>query len=68
LGLEKLWIPRIFSPFKPIKEVLGFWGQTGAFAFYNPETDLYFTGTINQVSGMGHSAAFKAILKIIKSA
>jgi D-alanyl-D-alanine carboxypeptidase len=68
LGLEKLWTPRIFSPLKPVGEVLGFWGQTGAFAFYNPEHDLYFTGTINQASGFGHSAAYNAILKIIKSA
>ncbi len=68
LGLEKLWAPRLLSPFKPIGEILGFWGQTGAFAFYNPENDLYFTGTINQASGFGHSAAYKAILKIIKSA
>jgi len=67
LGLEKLWTPRIFSPFSPIGEIFGFWGQTGAFAFYNPDTDLYFTGTINQASGMGHSAAYKAIIKIIKS-
>jgi D-alanyl-D-alanine carboxypeptidase len=68
LGLEKLWTPRFLSPFKPVKEVLGFWGQTGAFAFFNPEKDLYFTGTINQASGFGHSAAYNAILKIIKSA
>jgi CubicO group peptidase (beta-lactamase class C family) len=68
LGIEKLWTPRLFSPLRPIKEVLGFWGQTGAFAFYNPETDLYFTGTINQASGFGHSAAYNAIMKIIKSA
>ncbi len=67
LGLEKIWTPRIISPFKPIKEVLGFWGQTGAFAFHNPETDLYFTGTVNQVSGMGHSAAYKAMINIIKA-
>ena len=67
LGLEKIWTPRIISPLKPIKEVLGFWGQTGAFAFHNPETDLYFTGTVNQVSGMGHSAAYKAIISIIKA-
>ena len=67
LGIEKLWTPRILSPIKPIREVLGFWGQTGAFAFYNPETDLYFTGTVNQASGFGHSAAYNAIIKIIKS-
>lgn len=67
IGLEKLWVPRIISPLKPIKEILGFWGQSGAFAFYNPERDVYFTGTINQSSGLGHSAAFKAMIKIIKA-
>ncbi len=67
IGLEKLWIPRIYSPFRPIGEILGFWGQSGAFAFHNPQTDLYFTGTVNQLSGWGHSSAINAILKIIKA-
>lgn len=67
MGIEKLWTPRLFSPLKPVGEVLGFWGQTGAFAFYNPKTDLFFAGTINQSSGLGHSAAYSAIMKIIKS-
>ena len=66
IGLEKLFIPRIVSPIKPITEIIGFWGQTGSFAWYNPDTDLYFTGTTNQVNGAGHAAALKAILKIIK--
>ncbi len=59
-----------FSGYRGIynSKVLGFWGQTGAFAFNNPEKDLFFTGTINQASGFGHSAAYKAIIKIIKSA
>lgn len=67
LGIEKLWTPRFISPLKPIGEVIGFWGQTGAFAFYNPSTDLYFTGTVNQASGFAHSAAYNAIIKLIKS-
>jgi D-alanyl-D-alanine carboxypeptidase len=67
IGLEKLWTPRIFSLFKPIKEIIGFWGQTGSFAFYNSDTDLYFCGTTNQINGAGHRAAGNAILKIIKS-
>ncbi len=67
IGLEKLWIPRIYSPFIPIGEILGFWGQSGAFAFYNPQTDLYFTGTVNQLSGWGHSSAINAMLKVIKA-
>ncbi len=66
IGLEKLFIPRIISPFKPIGEVLGFWGQTGSFAFHHPQTDLYFTGTTNQINGAGHRAAGTAIHSIIK--
>jgi D-alanyl-D-alanine carboxypeptidase len=46
---------------------LGFWGQTGSFAFYNPESDLYFCGTTNQINGEGHRAATDAMLKIIKA-
>jgi CubicO group peptidase (beta-lactamase class C family) len=68
IGLEKLWTPRIVSPLKPIKEILGFWGQTGSFAFYNPDSDLYFCGTTNQINGKGHKAAADAMLKLIKSA
>ncbi|KMK74812.1 beta-lactamase [Alkalihalobacillus pseudalcaliphilus] len=67
IGLEKLWMPRIYSPFKPINEIIGFWGQTGAFAFYNVERDLFFTGTVNQSSGFGHSAAVKAMIRIIRA-
>ena len=68
IGLEKLWTPRFIAPIKPIREIIGCWGQSGAFAFHHPETDLYFTGTVNQLSGFGHSAAFKAIVKVIKKA
>ena len=68
VGLEKLFTPRIASLTKPIKEVLGFWGQTSAVAWYNPDTDLYFSGTANQANGSGHIAMTNAIIKIIKSA
>ena len=68
IGLEKLWTPWFISSFKPIREILGFWGQTGSFAFHHPETDLYFCGTTNQINGAGHRAASSAMIKIIKSA
>lgn len=66
IGLEKLWVPRIVSPLKPIGDIIGFWGQSGAFAFHHPGQDLYFTGTVNQASGMGHNLAYKAMTSIIK--
>jgi len=69
IGLEKLFIPRIiFSPFKPIGEIIGFWGQTGSFAWYSPSTDLYFSGTTNQINGVGHQAVVMSMIKIIKGA
>ncbi len=68
IGLEKMWIPWIVSPFKPIGEVLGFWGQTSAFSFYNPKTGLYFTGTANQFNGKGHQAIGNVMFKSIKAA
>ena len=67
IGLEKLPTPRIISLKKPINEIIGFWGQTGSFAWYNPDTELYFTGTTNQGNGSGHNAIGNLILKIIKS-
>jgi len=67
IGLEKLWTPWIASPFKPIREIIGFWGQTGSFAFYNPDSDIYFTGTTNQINGAGHRKAVGAMIKILKS-
>lgn len=66
IGLEKIWVPRIVSLRKPITEILGFWGQTGSFAWYNSDTDLYFCGTTNQIDGSGHAAVTSAIIKIIK--
>lgn len=44
--------------------LLGLWGQSGAFAFYHPKSDLYFTGTVNQFSG--HSTAARMMIKLIK--
>ena len=67
IGLEKMPAPRIMTPFKPIKEIVGFWGQTGSFSWYNTDADLYFTGTANQCNGRGHNAAGKAIFKIIQN-
>jgi CubicO group peptidase (beta-lactamase class C family) len=67
LGLEKIFVPRFLKPFFPYGEILGFWGQTAAFAWYSPQNDLYFTGTANQLGGPGHHAASQAILRILKA-
>lgn len=45
--------------------LIGHWGQTGAFSFYHPKSDLYFTGTTNQF--YGQNVAARMMLKIIKN-
>ncbi len=46
------------------KELIGHWGQSGAFAFYYPNKNLYFTGTVNQFTG--HAVAVRLMGKLIK--
>ena len=67
IGLERQWLPWFLSPWKPLGELLGFWGQSGAFAFHNPQRDLFFTGTVNQLSGFGHGAAVSAMVRVMKA-
>ncbi len=66
IGLEKLYVPGFLKPFYPYGDILGYWGQSSAFAWHNPKNDLYFTGTANQLGGPGHNAASRAMIKIIK--
>ena len=68
LGLEKLWTPWFIAPLRPIRDVMGCWGQTGAFVFHHPETGLHFAGTVNQASGLGHASAVRAMLAVIRAA
>lgn len=67
LGLEKLWTPWFVSPWRPVRDVMGCWGQTGAFLFHHPETGLSFAGTVNQANGWGHANAVRAMLRVIKA-
>ena len=65
LGVARFKLPRIFSPFKPIPELIGHSGLSGAFAFYCPKKDLYLTGTVNQIANP--SISYKLMIKIINS-
>jgi len=61
-GLMRFKLPRIFSPFQETPEFIGHSGLSGAFAFYNTKKDLYFTGTVNQLTKPG--APFKLLMKL----
>ncbi len=63
VGLMRFKLPRIFSPLKGVPEFWGHSGLSGAFSYYCPSKDLYFTGTINQAAYPNLS--YKLLLKLV---
>ena len=63
IGIEKFHMPRIFSPFHPVPDMVGKCGSTGAVAFYVPDMDIYITGSVNQQASP--NIAFQTMIKII---
>jgi D-alanyl-D-alanine carboxypeptidase len=65
VGIMRFTLPRLFSPFKPIPELIGHSGLSGAFAYYCPDKNAFITGTVNQLHNP--STAYKLMLKIMNS-
>jgi CubicO group peptidase (beta-lactamase class C family) len=65
VGLARFKLPRIFSAFKSYPELIGHSGLSGAFAFYCPAKEIYFTGTVNQISNP--SISYKLMIKLLSA-
>lgn len=52
------------SLFSPKKGLYGHWGQSGAFAFYDPESRTSLSGTANQFIGQNQAA--RAMIKVLR--
>ncbi len=63
VGLARFKLPRVFSPFRAMPELLGHSGLSGAFAFYAPDKNVYLTGTVNQINHPDIS--FKLMLQFL---
>ncbi|HEY4390982.1 MAG TPA: serine hydrolase domain-containing protein [Paenibacillus sp.] len=48
MGMMRVKMSRLMSPFFPAPEILGHSGSSGSFAFYCPSRDLFIVGTLNQ--------------------
>jgi CubicO group peptidase (beta-lactamase class C family) len=64
IGIQKFHMPRIFSPFHSVPDMIGHCGSTGSVAFLVPDRALYITGTINQQARP--NIAFQTMIKIIE--
>ncbi|WP_159887773.1 serine hydrolase domain-containing protein [Paenibacillus puerhi] len=65
IGIARFKLPRVFSPFKSLPELIGHSGLSGAFAYYCPERDLYLTGTVNQISKP--SSSYKLMIRVLNT-
>jgi D-alanyl-D-alanine carboxypeptidase len=62
MGMMRFKLPRIFTPFNVLPELIGHSGTSGAFAFYAPEKELFIVGTVNQSDKPGR--AYKLLTKL----
>ncbi len=65
IGLMRFKLPKSFTMGKNVPALYGHSGLSGAFAYYSPETDTYYTGTVNQIDKPGTS--YKLLVKILLS-
>ena len=50
LGIKRFRLPRLLAPRKPMPPVVGHTGSTGCWLFYCPARDLYFSGSVDEVT------------------
>jgi CubicO group peptidase (beta-lactamase class C family) len=62
-GLWRFQLPRWLTLLRKMPEFIGHAGVNGAMAFYNPDKDLYITGTLNQLEDPARQ--FKLMPKIV---
>lgn len=62
-GLWRFQLPRWLTLFRKMPEFIGHAGVNGAMAFYNPDKDLYVTGTLNQLDDPARQ--FKFMPKVV---
>lgn len=65
LGIMRFRFPRIFTPFRPIPEVIGHTGASGSWLFYCPPLDILLAGNVSQVAAA--AVPFQFVPKLLKT-
>jgi CubicO group peptidase (beta-lactamase class C family) len=63
IGIEKFSMPKAMTLFKKMPAMIGHAGSVGSVAFYIPEKDIYFTGTVNQQAKP--KVIYQVLLKVL---
>lgn len=64
MGMMRLQIPRLLTPFSPLPAVVGHTGSTGCWLFYCPELDCLMSGTVEDVTA--GAVPFRLVPKMLR--
>lgn len=62
-GMMKFELPSFYTGFRKVPFLIGHSGHSGAFQWYCPENNTYYTGTVNQVGKP--SISYKLMVKLM---
>ena len=62
-GMMRFHMPRVFTPFRHIPEVVGHTGIAGSWLFYSPPADLSLSGTVSQFTAS--ALPFRFVPKLV---
>jgi CubicO group peptidase (beta-lactamase class C family) len=65
VGFARFKLPRVYSPFAPLPELIGHSGLSGAFAFLAPDQGVYLAGTVNNLAKPGRS--YRLMLRLLRA-
>ena len=65
VGIQRLVLPRAMTLFRRVGPMVGHAGSVGSVAFYSPDKDVYFTGTVNQQAKP--SAIYRPLIRALMS-
>lgn len=65
LGMMRLLVPRILTPFRPSPTIIGHTGATGTWLFYCPQLDLLLAGDVSQITAS--PVPFQFVPKILRA-
>ncbi|MCT8139941.1 beta-lactamase family protein [Anaerobacillus sp. CMMVII] len=64
LGMMRFKMPRLFTPFRQMPELIGHTGAVGSWLFYCQKLDIIVSGTVSQVTAA--PAPFKIVPKLLR--
>jgi CubicO group peptidase (beta-lactamase class C family) len=64
LGMMRFRMPRFMTPFRPMPAVIGHTGAVGSFLFFCPDLDVFFAGSVGQLTAA--AVPFRIVPRLVR--